>query len=65
MSGFDLIALHAVRRTLLIDIDNSATVGASRALFSKSEDMQELVRRLAELAARHGLWLKPVHQEVS
>ena len=38
-------------RTLLIDIDNSATVGASKALFSKAEDMQELVRRLAELRA--------------
>ena len=27
-------------RTLLIDIDNTATVGAARAEFSKSEDMQ-------------------------
>ena len=48
-------------RTLLIDTDNTATVGASRALFSKAEDMQELVRRLAEMAARFSLWLKPVH----
>ena len=48
-------------RTLLIDIDNSATVGASKALFSKAEDMQELVRRLAELAAACSLWLRPVH----
>ena len=48
-------------RTFLIDIDNTATVGAARARFSKSEDMQELVRRLVELAAKHNLWLRPVH----
>ena len=49
------------RRTLLIDIDNTATVGATRAEFSKSEDMQELVRRLVELASQHSLVLRPVH----
>ena len=48
-------------RTLLIDIDNTPTVGAAKAQFSKSEDMQELVRRLVELADRHDIWLRPVH----
>ena len=47
--------------TLLIDIDNTAAVGASTRMFSKAEDMQELVRRLLELAVRHGLTLRPVH----
>ena len=47
--------------TLLIDIDNSAAVGAARSLFSRSEVMQELVRRLLELASRHVLRLRPVH----
>ena len=55
--GFASIA----KRTLLIDIDNSATVGAMRSMFSKSDDMQELIRRLCELAARYGFTLRPVH----
>ena len=48
-------------RTLLIDIDNSATVGAATSSFSKAEDMQELVLRLVSLAAKHNLLLRPVH----
>ena len=47
--------------TLLIDIDNTAAVGAATRMFSKSEDMQELVRRLLSLVAHHGLTLRPVH----
>ena len=50
-----------VGRTLLIDIDNSATVGATSKLYSKAEDMQELVRRIVELSARHHLTIRPVH----
>ena len=47
--------------SLLIDIDNTAAVGATERLFSKSEDMQELVRRLLALSARYSLTLRPVH----
>ena len=47
--------------TLLIDIDNTASVGASRAWFSRSDDMQELVRRLLEFATRYQLTIRPVH----
>ena len=47
--------------TLLIDIDNTAAVGATANLFSRSEDMQELVRRLLDLARRHSLTIRPVH----
>ena len=48
-------------RTLLIDIDNAATVGAASSAFSKAEDMQEIVRRLTALATEHNLLLRPVH----
>ena len=47
--------------TLLIDIDNTAAVGATSGLYSRSEDMQELVRRLHALASLHHLTLRPVH----
>ena len=45
----------------MIDIDNTPAVGATRASFSKSEDMQELVRRLVQLAADFDLTIRPVH----
>ncbi|MGB1605171.1 MAG: hypothetical protein ACPIOQ_71225, partial [Promethearchaeia archaeon] len=35
-------------RTLLVELDNSASVGAARRFYSKAEDMQELIRRLLE-----------------
>ena len=49
------------RRTVLVDIDNTATVGASDGMYSKSEDMQELIRRLAEICGEHDITLRPVH----
>ena len=46
---------------LLIDIDNTAAVGATTKAFSKAEEMQEQVRRLVSLAMRHRLEYRPVH----
>ena len=48
-------------RTLLIDIDNTAAVGSTDAWFSRAEDMQELVRRLLDVAQRFRLTIRPVH----
>ena len=48
-------------RTLLIDIDNATTVSVTGRLASKAEDMQELVRRLAQLAEDFSLTIRPVH----
>ena len=47
--------------TVLIECDNMAAVGASRKLSSKSEDMQELVRRLLRLSEKHDFRLKITH----
>ena len=53
---------HRLRgHTLLIDIDNATSVGAVLSMFSRSEDMQELIRRLHELASSFGLTIRPVH----
>ena len=47
--------------TVLVEADNMAAVGASSKLSSKSEDMQELVRRLLRLSLRHGFKLRVTH----
>ena len=46
---------------MLIECDNMAAVGASRKLASKSEDMQELVRRLLRLSEKYAFRLKITH----
>jgi hypothetical protein len=46
---------------VLVEGDNMAAVGAARKLSSKSEDMQELVRRILRLSARHGFTLRVTH----
>ena len=48
-------------RTILVDIDNTATVGAATGMYSKAEDMQELIRRLADICGEHNITLRPVH----
>ena len=45
----------------MVDINNTATVGATSGMFSSAEDMQELVRRIAHICGVHGIALKPVH----
>ena len=53
---------HRLRgHTLLIDIDNATSVGAVSSMFSRSEDMQELIRRLHAMASSFGLTIRPVH----
>ena len=47
--------------TLLIETDNTAAHGASRKGASGSEDMQELIRRMYELAEEHDINLRFVH----
>ena len=46
---------------VLIEGDNTAAVGAATKGASSSEDMQELVRRLLELAEEHGIELRVRH----
>ena len=48
-------------RTVLVETDNMAAYGAARKLSSKSEDMQELVRRLLEAGEKYGFELKVTH----
>lgn len=48
-------------KRVLVEADNMAAVGATRKLASKSEDMQELVRRLLRLSLRHGFTLRVTH----
>ena len=48
-------------RTVLVETDNMAAYGAARKLSSKSEDMQELVRRLLEASEKYGFELKVTH----
>ena len=48
-------------RTLLIDLDNSSSVGGIEAARSYVADSQELVRRLAEAGQRHGFRIRSTH----
>ena len=48
-------------RTVLVEGDNMAAVACSNKLASKSEDMQELMRRLLRLSRRHGFVLRSTH----
>ena len=48
-------------QTALVDIDNTATVGATTGMFSKAEDMQELIRRIAQICGEFNITLKPIH----
>ena len=48
-------------RCVLIETDNTSALGAAEGLHSKSEDMQELVRRILELAEKHDIRLRFTH----
>ena len=48
-------------KLVLVEGDNMAAVGAARKFASKSEDMQELVRRMLRLSRRHGFTLRVTH----
>ena len=48
-------------RKVLLETDNTSAKGAAEKLFSKSEDMQELVRRLLEAAVRFDLDVRLTH----
>ena len=48
-------------KTVLIESDNMAAVGATRKMASKAADMQELVRRLYRLSKRHGFSVRITH----
>ena len=48
-------------QTLLIETDNTSAKGAASKMASSAEDMQELIRRLFELAERWNIALKFVH----
>ena len=48
-------------KVVLIETDNMAAKGAASKLSSKSEDMQELIRRLLEAASRWGIVLRLTH----
>ena len=45
----------------MIETDNMAAMGAASKLSSKSEDMQELVRRLLELAEQFEITIRLTH----
>ena len=57
----DLWGERLAGHKLLIDIDNTATVGATTKAFSKAENMQKQVRRLVSLVMQHKLEYRPVH----
>ena len=48
-------------RTVVMELDNTCAVQAARKLHCKVEDMQELLRRIVELAQRHGFRLRSSH----
>ena len=48
-------------RALVVELDNTAAVGASTKLFSKAEDMQELVRRVLSRCTRLQISLRVHH----
>ena len=48
-------------RLVLVETDNMAAKGAASKLASNAPDMQELLRRLLEEAARHGITLRFTH----
>ena len=53
---------HRLRgRTVLIELDNTSAISATRKERSKAEDMQELVRRIVELAEKYDIRLRPSH----
>ena len=48
-------------RLILIETDNTFGHESARKLYSKSEDAQELIRRIHHLSLRHGFSLRSVH----
>ena len=48
-------------RTILLECDNSTSVRVGLGLFSRAEDMQELVRRIVEIATRFGITVRLMH----
>ena len=48
-------------RTVVVETDNMAARGATAKLRSKSEDMQELVRRILRAAEIHGFTVRVTH----
>jgi hypothetical protein len=48
-------------RLVLIELDNTCAYEAARQFYCKTEDMQELVRRIVDRAERFGITLRPVH----
>ena len=48
-------------KVVLIETDNMAARGATANMASKSEEMQELVRRLLRTAAKHGFTVRVTH----
>ena len=48
-------------RLVLVETDNMAAKGAAAKRASNAPDMQELLRRLLEVAARHGITLRFTH----
>ena len=47
--------------TVVLEVDNTSARSAAAHLYSKAEDMQELVRRLLSRCARWGIHLQLVH----
>ena len=47
--------------TVVVELDNSASVGASQGMFSKAEDMQELIRRMFERCETFSITLRVIH----
>ena len=48
-------------RKILLETDNTSAKGAADKMFSKSEDMQELVRRLLEVSQQHDIEIQFTH----
>ena len=58
---FEFFGSRLTGRLVLVETDNMAAKGAASKRASKSDDMQELVRRLLELAEMHGIVVRFTH----
>ena len=48
-------------KTALIELDNTSAMATYGNLYSKAEDMQELIRRILEITSRFNITLRVCH----
>jgi hypothetical protein len=58
---FEQFGSRLAGRTVLVETDNMAAKGASAKMSSKSEGMQELIRRILEIAEEHRISVRFTH----